>query len=368
VTYQETLDLSADEFDALSERLSERTYEGRRYRHLPDYRSRLNRGLVLTEDEVVRGFPKIPRALVLREGIPNQFDDELVVEEKLNGYNVRVAFLDEPIAFTRSGIACPFSTYVVRDQLDLESFFEAHPELMLCGEMVGPRNPYTAHAYPGVEDVAFRAFDVRHRETGEPLGVPERRERCEAFDIPQVPYHGRFTVEEALDAVPVIVDELDEAGREGVVMKTPDVSKQLKYTTGFANQDDLAYAFSLPFDYGQEFMFRRLIREGFQSAEWGEDDAAATERAHELGEAILLSMREAIDAVDRDETLGERHTVTAPPTVVESLLAHLRDQGLKLELESDETTDGSRTVTFLKKTQSTNDKIRSYLDGQIVRE
>ncbi len=368
MTYHETLNLSADEFDNLTERLTERTYEGRRYRHLPDYRSRLDRGLVLMEGEVVRGFPKIPRTLVLETGVPNHFDEAFVVEEKLNGYNVRVAHLGEPIAFTRSGIACPFTTFKARELLDLESFFEANPELMLCGEMIGPENPYTAHEYPGVDSVAFRAFDVRHRETGASLPVSDRRSLCEQFDVPQVPFHGWVSPDETAEELPPIVRDLDAAEREGVVMKTADASTQLKYTTAHANQDDLSFAFSLPFDYGQEFMFRRLVREGFQSAEWGEDEAAARERARDVGEAIVLSMREAIDAVDAGETLGERHTVRAPPRVVERTLAHLRDQGLSLDIEADRTVEGTRTVTFLKKTQSTNDTIRSYLDGHVVRE
>ncbi|TYL39218.1 RNA ligase [Natronococcus pandeyae] len=367
--YHKQLGIGESAFDALEDHLEHRTYEGREYRHVPDYRRGVERGTVLMEGEVVRGFPKIPRALVLETGIPEQFDDRVAVEEKLNGYNVRIARVDgDQLAFTRSGMVCPFTTRMIERLVDLEPLFDEHPEAMVCGEMIGPENPYTAHDYPGVESLVFRAFDWRNRTSGEPLDVEERRERYERFDVPQTQLFGTYDVDGAASEVRPIIEELDDEGREGVVMQSPDGSTQLKYTTSASSRGDLAYAFSLPFDYGQEFMFRRLLREGFQTIEWDENDDAARERAHELGEAILLSMRDAIETVEDGDSVGERHTVRASSETVNVLLEHLRDQGLQLEIEEDRREDGDRVVTFCKKVQSSNDKIRNYLEGQIVTE
>ncbi|MFD1586808.1 RNA ligase [Halorientalis brevis] len=371
--YHERLGLSASRFAELREHFETRTFRGREYEYLPDYRSDLNRGVVLMEDTVVDGFPKVPRTLVVEEGVPRHFEDEIAIEEKLDGFNVRVARVAgdpaaEPLAFTRSGIVCPFTTYKARELLPVESFFADHPDLMLCGEMVGPENPYTTHDYSGVESLAFRVFDVRERETGESVPVPERRDLCEQYDIPQVPFHGVYVPEEAVETLPALVDDLDDAGGEGVVMKSLDVTQQLKYTTSAANQDDLAYAFSLPFDYGQPFMFRRIIREAFQSVEFAEDEQERRDRAHDLGESVLSPMIETIERIDDGETVGEEHTVRAPPRVVEQLFDHFDDMGLKLDVVEDRREDGDRVVTFRKITQSTNDKIRAYLDGQIVTE
>jgi putative ATP-dependent DNA ligase len=151
-------------------------------------------------------------------------------------------------------------------------------------------------------------------------------------------------------------------------MKSLDGARQLKYTTAATHRSDLAFAFSLPFDYGRDFVFRRLIREAFQSVEFEEGAAAREERARALGEAILLPTTDAIETVEAGGTVGERHTVRGDGTVLEALFDHLRDQGLKVEIEEDRREDGERVVTFLKRTQSTNDKIRAYLDGTIVRE
>ncbi len=367
--YHKRLGIGESAFEALEEHMTDRSYDGLEYRHVPDYRRGVERGTALIAGEVVRGFPKVPRTLVLETGVPNKFDGTVVVEEKLNGYNVRCARIDgDVLAFSRSGMVCPFTTRMVDRLVDLEALFEEYPEAMVCGEMIGPENPYTAHDYPGVDSLAFRAFDWRDRPSGDPLAIDERRDRYDRFGIPQTRSFGRYDVDDAAEAVDRIIRDLDAEGREGVVMKTPDGSEQLKYTTSTSSQDDLAFAFSLPFDYGKSFMFRRLIREGFRSVERDESDAAAQKRAHELGAAIFLSMRESIQTVDDGDRVGERHTARASPETIDVLLDHLRDQGLQIEIEDDRREAGDRVVTFCKRTQSTNDKIQNYLDGHIVQE
>ena len=369
--YHRQLGVSRTQFEGALEHFERRQFRDLEYRSLPDYRSSLPRGTVLVEGDVVAGFPKIPRTLVLSEGVPRYFDGELAVEEKLNGYNVRVARVADgrTLAFTRSGIVCPYTTHKVEAMLDgLDAFFEDHPDLQLCGELYGPENPYTVHDYPDVDSLAFAAFDIRDCGSGDPLPIAKRKDLCRQYDVPEVPFHGVYTPDEAVDALPDLLDDLDAEGREGIVMKSLDDTQHLKYTTSAANQDDLAHAFDLPFDYGQAFLFRRIVREGFQSIEWGEDDADRRKRARDLGESILLPMLDTIERVRDGETVGEEHTVRAPPDVVDELLAHLEGMGLTLRIDEDREDDGERVVTFVKETRATNDKISAYLDGQIVRE
>lgn len=361
------LGLSSTEVDDVLEHFERESSEGCEYRHLPDARHGIERGTVLIDGTVVRGFPKIPRALVLAEGVPQYFDGSFAVEEKLNGYNVRIAHVGEVLAFTRSGYLCPYTTRAVRAMLEFGSFFDDHPDLMLCGEMIGPENPYTAHAYPEVESLAFRTFGVRDQVTGEPLPVRERRQLCEAYGFPQVPQLGSYTPDETAE-LPDEIRELNERGREGVVMKSLDGTRQLKYTTSTANRGDLAFAFSLPFDYGRDFVFRRIVREAFQAIEWDEDEAATRERAHALGESVLLPMIGTIQHVRAGETAGERHTVRGTPASIDALLDHLCDLGLTIAIEADRTEDGERVITFCKEANATTDVTRNYLDGHIVEE
>ncbi|WP_254543362.1 RNA ligase [Halomarina pelagica] len=369
MSYHESLGVSRADFEALAEHFQERVYEGRRYRALPDARRSLERGTALLDGVVVRGFPKVPRTFVLETGVPRHFDGPFVVEEKLNGYNVRAVRVEgEVLAFTRGGLICPFTTWAVRDRLPVEAYFDAHPESMLCAEAIGPENPYTAHDYPAVESLAFRVFDLRDRTTGEPLPVAERRERCAAFDLPAVRQFGTYRPEGAAAELRSVVDGLDAENREGVVMKSLDGSTLLKYTTSAANRGDLAYAFSVPFDYGRDFVFRRLVREAFQSVEWDEDEATRAERARAVGEAILEPMAGTFEAVADGDLAGERHTVRGPPAVVDALLAHLREQGIHVVVEADAVEAGERVVTYLKRMAATTDRTRAYLDGAIVRE
>ncbi|MFB6070962.1 MAG: RNA ligase [Halanaeroarchaeum sp.] len=363
------LGVPPDEVADLLEHFERDTYEGTVYRRLPDARHGIERGTVLVDGTAVRGFPSIPRTLVLETGVPAFFDGPFAVEEKLNGFNVRVAQVGRPLAFTRGGIVGPFATRMARDLLDLEAFFADHPEKMLCTEFIGPENPYTAHDYPGVDSVAVRVFDVRDRVSGRPLAVEERRSLVADYDFPQPERFATLDPEDGVDRLRAIVDRLDAAGREGVVMQSADGRDLLKYTTGSQHADDLAFAFSLPFDYGRDFVFSRLIREGFQAVEWEESPEELADRAHRIGEAILYPMVETIRAVRDGDPVGERHTIRASPETVEATLDHLRQQGIGLEILTDRSVgEDERVVEFLKITDATRDSIAHYLEGGTIDE
>ncbi|MFB6283924.1 MAG: RNA ligase [Halobacteria archaeon] len=365
----EPLGLTEEEFESLLEKFDSKTWNSREYLHLPDYRKNIERGTVLFDDEVVRGFPKIPRTLNLENGIPRYFgeDKEIAVEEKYNGYNTRIAQVDgEYLAFTRGGIICPFTTAKARDLLDLDGFFSDNPEMMLCCEMAGIENPYTATDYPEIDGLGARVFDVRDRVSGDSLTVQERRELTESYGMENVSLFGVFDVDDAPDEVARIIEELDSEGREGVVMKTLDIRKQLKYTTSSAANDALEYAFRLLFDYGKDFMFRRLMTEIFQAHELN-DEEERKEQAHRIGESILLPAAETVDTVKEGGEVGENHVIEGDPEVITETLEHLEGLGLKIVIKKDETVDGERRVRFMKRMQSTNDKTESFLDGTPLR-
>jgi putative ATP-dependent DNA ligase len=377
------LDSTAENPPELFEHFERRSSAGYTYHVLPDARHGVERGTVLVEGRdaggdtdvdpdagigsgaVVRGYPSVPRVFALDPGVTSFFGESetVAVEEKLDGFNVRIADVGEPLAFTRSGHVCPYTTGRARALLDLPTFFTDHPRMTLCAELVGPETPYTTHDYEGVDSHAFRVFGVRNRESGEPLPVAERRDLCSAYDLPQPRFFGRYEPSTAVEGVREAVADLDAAGREGVVMRSADATSMLKYTTGSQHRDELAYGFSLPFDRGRDFLFSRVVREAFQAAEFEESEARLRERARDLGESILLPAVETIREVEREVTVGERHTVRGRAEEVDALLAHLRDQSLTLEIESDRREDGERVVEFVKVAESTRDRIRYYLEG-----
>ncbi|WP_276270538.1 RNA ligase [Haloarcula litorea] len=361
-------DLDTDAADLL-EHFEREWFEGRQYRHLPDARHGVERGTAIVGDAVVRGYPSMPRALVLATAVPERFDGPVAVEEKLNGYNVRVARIDgDLLAFTRSGYVCPYTTAKVESLLDPAGFFDAHPGKMLCGELVGPENPYTEHDYAEVAEAGFYVFDVRDRETGDPVPVERRRDLCADYDLATVRQFGTYTPAAAVGVAREAIRDLDATGREGVVLKSVDGRRALKYTTSAIHRADLEHAFALPFDYGRDFLFTRVLREAFQAVEFGDSTAEVHERARRLGEAILVPAVETVRAVEAGEPVGDDHTVRGDPAVIESLLSHFRDQGLEVHVERDERVDGERVVAFTKVARATRDKTEYYLEGGTVDE
>ncbi|MFC6873997.1 RNA ligase [Halobellus marinus] len=365
--YFRRLDSTASSPDELFEHFEQRTVDGNTHYVLPDARHGVERGTVLVEDTeaIVRGYPSIPRVLALDAGVTSFFDadETVVVEEKLDGFNVRIADVGRPLAFTRGGYVCPYTTARVNELLDLPPFFADYPEKMICAELIGPETPYTTHDYDEVDSHAIRIFDVRDRETGTPLPVDERRDLCDRYGFEQPRLFGRYEPSTATEAIWDAIEDLDEDGREGVVMKTPDSDAMVKYTTESKHHAELESAFALPFDLGRDFVFSRITREAFQAAEFDESDERLRERAHDLGESILLPAVETIREVEDGETVGEHHRVRGEGEEIDALLDYLREHSLTIDVEADYREDGQRVVEFRKVAESTMDRIQFYLDG-----
>jgi len=312
--------------------------------------------------EVIRGFPKIRRTLLLYPALEKHFPDEVAVEEKMNGYNVRIAQVDgQIIAFTRGGYICPYTTRKATEILDLDEFFQDHPEMVICGEMVGTLNPYVSHYYPEVGKLGFRIFDLREKLTNTPLPIIAKRELLLDHGLDPVRLLGIFPVDEAPEKIMGIVQELGTNNREGVVMKDPQMQLDpLKYTSSQAQASELEYALSYPFDLAQAFLFSRIIREGFQAHEMGESPDELRERALRMGESILYPMLDTILRVKRGEVAAEDLIIEVDnEEEAQEFIQHLRD--LKVMATLVEFKDGKAVIRRIH--QSTTDKINNYLQG-----
>lgn len=320
--------------------------------------------------EVIKGFPKILRAMVLEPTVRSHFGAVPVVaiEEKMNGYNVRIVSIrGSIIALTRGGLVCPYTTEKVRYEIG-DDFFRDHPDLLLCGEMVGPDNPYVPKdIYPEVESISFYIFDIREKNTGKPLTIRQKHELCEHYGIKTVRKFGEFPSQAAAGTVTEIIRELGAAGREGVVIKDPEMKvTPLKYTCSQSTNSDLEYAFRFYNDYGRDFFFSRVVREGFQSVEWDESDEALRERCCRLGESILVPMTETIKKRKKGERIAEdvRIRVRSLKTS-EQFQEHLRRMGIDAQFGEPEYVDGQYLVVIRKFNQSTNDRTGALLNGQL---
>jgi putative ATP-dependent DNA ligase len=312
--------------------------------------------------EVIRGFPKIRRTLMLSPTLKNHFKDKIAVEEKMNGYNVRIASIgDEIIALTRRGYVCPYTTKKALELMDLDTFFNDNPDLVICGEMIGTENPYVSHYYKEIGDLGFRVFDVRKKISNEPLSLKEKRELLEKYDLPVVRLIGIYDVSAAPSQVKKIIKEIGSASREGIVMKDPSMKiPPLKYTSSEAHADELRYAFTYPFDFGRDFFFSRVIREGFQAFEMEDKEEELKKRAQRLGEAILYPMVNTIKNVATGNPAGEDLIIDVEKEEeADEFLEYLHDLGVFAVLIKVE--DNKAVIRRIH--QSTTDKINNFING-----
>jgi len=316
--------------------------------------------------EVVWGFPKIHRAMMLQSALLKHFTTQTVaVEEKMNGYNTRVATINNRIiALTRGGHICPYTTEKA-DSLIPENIFIDHPEWVLCGEMVGPDNPYVPKETYGIKSLQFFLFDIREKKTGKPLPVQERREIAEEYGIQSTRLFGTYPLDEAYDEITEIIRMLGASEREGVVIKDPQMrDPPLKYTSSQSNCNDLKYAFTYYHDYARSFFYSRVMREAFQSIEWKEGHAELEQRCAQLGEHILQPMIQSIKKVQSGEKLVENVKIRVKRIeTAEKFKKHLRTLGIDAVFNKPVKINDEYLIEIQKINQRTNDKTESILHG-----
>ncbi|MFN3481008.1 MAG: RNA ligase family protein, partial [Thermodesulfovibrionales bacterium] len=118
--------ISETELKTLSEKeiLQPFSSEGQDFVRLSQDYKKLPRGTVFYDGGCVPGYPHIMRVLHLSRGINRYLkDSKFFVEEKMDGYNVRIVRIKERImAFTRGGFICPFTTDRIPDLIDSRFF------------------------------------------------------------------------------------------------------------------------------------------------------------------------------------------------------------------------------------------------------
>ncbi len=337
--------------------------------HVPN----LEDGTVLIDKsgsfELIRGFPKINRAMLLGPAVKKKFGeiDSVAVEEKMNGYNVRVIdYKSKLIAFTRSGHVCPYSTERVQKFLKRD-FFLDHPDIIVYGEMVGPENPYVQKYVYNIESLKFFVFDMRYKDSGEALPVHKRRELAEEYDFDQVILFGEFSISEAPEKITEIIKELGKKGHEGVVIKDPEMVLQpIKYTCSESNCSDLHHAFKFYNETGRDFLFSRVVREGFQSYEWEENEENFQKRCLRLGESLLTPMKKTIAQVQAGQRISDDFKIrVGDRETIHKFSSYLQRFGLYVAFEVSEKNGDEYVINIRKVNKSTNDKTLAMLEGQL---
>lgn len=353
----EALGVPVERAEKLLESKSTRVMRYRGFRYIALRRDLLGHyegtTIIISGDEyrVVEGYPHIERVLLLSRAVPRHFIDEVVVEEKMDGHNVRVVRVGgEILAITRGGYICPYTTMRMRRRYGegLNAIFdELGDDTVVAGEVVGMENPYTRYYYPEAPYWDFFVFDIFRG--GTPLRVGERRRLVEEHGLRNVPQLGVVSKDD-WKRINDIVKGLESAGREGVVLKDPEYRvPPLKYTTSYINTHDIQEGMKYPFDEGHTFIFPRVLRQMFRAYEEGWDEERLREEAERIGLAILLPAVESIRKYVMGEPLAEEFILEfASITELEEYISYAASLGIPLTVLSIDRVDSSVKVKLLK--------------------
>jgi putative ATP-dependent DNA ligase len=287
-TLQETLRLAKENQRVLTTRIG--PWEYLRFSHKFQC---FSEGTAVFGRQFIWGYPKIGRILRLEPGLRVQFGQAFWVEEKIDGYNVRIFRQgDEILALTRRGYVCPFTTDRLQDLLD-RRIFEERPELVLCAEVAGPENPYNEGSPPFIqEDVQLFIFDLMRQNRPGFLPYREKRQLLETYGLPGVPTFGRYRAGDR-EALNRLARRLDQEGREGLVFKEDSAhDHRVKYVTGRINLSDIRVSEGGFQQLPPEYFLHRILRLALFLDEHELVPTAALYQ--ELGRSLLAGTLDAI--------------------------------------------------------------------------
>ena len=265
-----------------------------------DYKD-IPRGTVIFKDFVIWGYPHIGRIFLFETGLKEQFEAPFWVEEKVDGYNVRIfKYGDSYYALSRGGFICPFTTDRLPDLLDLK-ILDDNPELVICAEVAGPENPYIEEHPPYVkEDVQLFIFDFMKKNSQEFLSHEEKMELIKRYNLPSVNVVGKFTSsEEDIKKIKEILKKFNDEGREGVVFKEDSPrNKKAKYITSYANLMDIKINAKNMLQLPPEYYTNRILRLVLFMYEEGIE---RTEHLYEeLGRAFIDGLFSALEQFQKE--------------------------------------------------------------------
>lgn len=324
----------------------------------------LGRGAIVTEDGIIFDFPRIARILHLEHGIRNAYTQPFYIEEKVDGYNVRIARVrGRVLVFSRGAYICPFSTDRIVDFLDVKKIFDDNPGLIVCGEFAGPDNPYNTEHPPYVkEDVRFFAFDLMMMNKPRKIPVDERYRIFDTYRIPTVRRFGQFSASD-ISALKEVVKELDETGCEGMMMKPVNpAEKILKYVTLGSCLRDIHVTAPLMAEMASEFFTHRIIRAAMFIHEHAH--ILQPEVFTQLGEALLKPIYENVAKAARSEVIDEKFLLRfREEKNIQRMIEHLYKCKVKFEVLSKNKIGDYWHVKFARKCYATYQILQKHLEG-----
>ncbi len=186
-------------------------------------------------------IPPYPKLLHM-----TSIDKKMIVQKKINGYNVRLVFvpmLDNFIAVLRGGYVCAKTTSPLRRHFSeiFIKFFRENPKNILCIEVLGRKSLANQHSdyfeeNYGFGEIGYFLFDIMDTEKDERdrfFAFSDVERTCKKYNLNLIPTEGVF---ENLEDLHKHMQKLPDIF-EGVVVKSLDGREIMKYR--FDDRQDL---------------------------------------------------------------------------------------------------------------------------------
>lgn len=316
--------------------------------------------------KVVPGYPPIPRLLLI-EKVKDLFSGEVIVEEKLNGYNVRIANVNgRVLSLTRGGNVCPYTHYKLMTLYgdNFKRLFESHPDAVVYGEAIGIDNPYVR--YHSYKDISFDyvVFDILSE--GAFLPIQSRNELAERFGLRLPRSFGYYEPGEYMRILH-LTEELEGKGVEGVVIKSLDGRKRAKYTTTHTNVGDIEEGMRFFFEEGKTYIFPRLLREIFRQYELRKAGRAISDKVYcQFGKALLEPSIQVVEKTENGEITDEDFTLRVSDLkILDEFLSFMETQKIPIHVAEIYKTDNGEYKVHCLKVRRTPLKIKKILETGI---
>ncbi|MEM3706965.1 MAG: RNA ligase [Candidatus Bilamarchaeaceae archaeon] len=342
---------------ALSNGKAEKIKEEIEYIRFKKPYKKIERGTVITKERIIWGYPHIPRIFNLDKGIlRNIKTDIFYVEEKIDGYNLRIAQIEGKLyAFTRGGYVDPFATEKVRGFKEIKKFLQDYPDFVLCCEMIG-NTPFTEPT--DNFDVRLFIFDI---DDGKRYLPPlQKYDLIRKYGLDSVPFLGRFSKSD-IRLLKKQAYYLNKSAKEGMVIKSADRLQVVKFVTPAADIQDIekgAYTF---FDLPDGFFMQRLLRSAFFIKDF---ELNQEEYASLIGNAFEKGLQKALKTVCRGGEIEEEYRILVQdPKIFNTVLSHIgKDIGVKL-LSTKKDGDVFE-IRFVKLYKKTTKMLRDFIEGK----
>ncbi len=325
--------------------------------------------VILDYNRIVPQYPSIYRCYNFKKALRNHFleNERFIVEEKLDGFNVRIAICsNEIVAFTRGGFICPYTSEVLEKYVEIKRFLLNNPDKILCAEVVG-ENPYNTLSLKmyGLQTKIY-IFDImdmkdlnsKSRKRSYLISTQEKMQYFEDYNFQTVPLIGVLTYNNYNSLIAIIIN-LNKDKKEGVVVKSLDKRKKyIKYATPYADIEAIADHITKSFECDTAHFRKRLFLVASYLLEFPEYE---DEMLNSLSSKLIGSLT----TVLKDNQKVEEYELTIRwENWIE--LEKLLSRTLKITILSEEKLeDGKLRIKFVKYYKKTSEFIKGANSGRL---